>query len=312
MNTPIIGQTGIINKIHDLSLAQNKTGYSPHIIFIASKGMGKTHMARYYSKLLQSNTGERREIIELNCGGLKGSDFLNDFLIPQVHDQQVTVIFDEAGEIPPKITTLLLSICEKNSTKSSLIQGTNGESYLFDFSKFSFIFCTNEPQKVNEALLSRLLRIELEQYKDNELIEIFIEKFNTTCPDIKLNKNTAEIIAKNMRYSPREALNLCDLISCYCYARGINKVDNQTWFKITKEYKIYPLGLNATEVKILLLLYRRGSMQLQEIAACLRMNKLIIQKEYETYLRDLEFINISGKRRITGKGINYLKLQLKI
>lgn len=311
MKTDIIGQTGIINKIQDLALAQNKTGYSPHMIFIARKGMGKTHLARYYSNLLTDKTGKRREIIELNCAALSGVDFINDFCIPQVHDQHVTVIFDEAGEIPAKATMLLLSICEKNSAKVTKIQGVDGEVYEFDFRKFTFIFCTNEPQKVNEALMSRLLRIELEDYKDAELTDIFSIKFSEACKNLELAPNTAKIISKYMRNSPREALNLCDLISSYCYARDIEKVDNKVWNQICKEYKIYPLGLNSTEVKILMLLYKRGTMQLQEIAACLRTNKLIVQKEYETFLRDLEFIHIVGKRKITGKGINYLKALIK-
>lgn len=312
MNKIPIGQAGTLNKIHDFSIAQNKTFYSPHLIFIARKGMGKTHMARYYAKLLKNKQNQRREIIEINCGKLVGIDFVNDFLIPHVYDEQVTIIFDEAGALPPKVTTILLSICEKNSEKSTFLQGPDKEKYEFDFSNFTFLLCTNEPNKVNEALLSRFLRIELEEYKDKELEEIFLLNFNKLCEGIDIDSELPEIIAKYMRKSPREALNLCDLISGFCHARDINKLNKKTWNNLCKEYKLYPLGLHVREIEILMLLLRRGSMQLQEIAACLRMQKNIVQKEYETYLRDLEFIHTVGRRRITGKGMNYLKTNFNL
>jgi Holliday junction resolvasome RuvABC ATP-dependent DNA helicase subunit len=306
MQTPI-GQKTVLNKISDFSLLQNQSGFSPHIAFIARKGMGKTHIARHYAQMLVDSLGNRRKITELNCASLKGIDFVNDFLVPYVHDSEITVIFDEAGELPNSVTAILLTVCEKNKERKARLTGVDDETFEFDFSRFTFLFCTNEPNKVNEALLSRLNRIELQEYDKEELASIFMISFNAICEGITIDKQAKSLIVDCMRQSPREAINLCEQISPYCYVRDIDHIDVNTWEDLCLEYGIFPHGLNATELEILKLLYRRGSMQLQEISACLKMNKTIVQKEYETYLRDLEFMHISGKRRLTGKGMNYLK-----
>ena len=72
------------------------------------------------SRLLASreNEGKAKVLRTVNCSEFKGlSKFVNEFLIPKVVDQEVTVFFDECHMMPKQIANALLTILNPNKDR---------------------------------------------------------------------------------------------------------------------------------------------------------------------------------------------------
>ena len=70
---------------------------------------------------------------------------------------------------------------------------------------------------------------------------------------------------------------------------------------------ILPLGITHTEKQILEALNNCGSATLTGLAAKIGMSKTALQRDHELYLLNKDLIEIDGKRKITGKGLNLCK-----
>ena len=79
------------------------------------------------------------------------------------------------------------------------------------------------------------------------------------------------------------------------------------WLKIKQILGIKPQGLTNLEVQILDILKSNGPSSLQMLSAVTGMSRSAIQLEAENNLLRSGFMEIDGKRKITGKGTNILK-----
>lgn len=106
----IIGQEKVKKKLSFYLEGQHKTLLSPHILFVAPRGSGKTLLAQTYASQLLNSEGKKRKLITINCSTLTSlKSFINDVAIPFVSGKEVTILFDEASEIPPPIRMALLT-----------------------------------------------------------------------------------------------------------------------------------------------------------------------------------------------------------
>jgi Holliday junction resolvasome RuvABC ATP-dependent DNA helicase subunit len=291
-----VGQSATKAKLTFFADCFKRGGVSPHLLFIAPKGCGKTHFAVMYGKGLETICSEKKVRL-VNCSSIKGiKGFFNDIIIPHVADKDVTFIFDEASELPKDVTMALLTILNPNpSNKTSFSYGDYTAD--FDFKRQTFLFCTSEGHKIFHALVDRLTRIDLQDYKVNELAEIL----QRGTPDIKYKDNTLNNIAETLRGNARQATKMA--VNIKSFLAGGKEFGAKHWKQLSDSLNIMPLGINENELVLLRILRDRAQCTLTALAAATGMSRTSIQKDVETYLlkRNLIRIEVSG-RCITAYG----------
>lgn len=289
----------------------------PHLIFTAQKGNGKTRIAQEVSKglMLFNSEGEiqinaksglprRKEFIEVNCSVLTTvNDFLASWVVPKIQDRDVTILFDEASEIPHDITMALLTILNPNQLKTRF--SYRDYNCDFDFTRQTFMFATSEPQKVFHALLNRFHRIDLAEYSLDEIAQI-IQKGSI---GIHYENGVLEDIASVSRGNARDAQRYASEIKTYLGNDG-GQFLMQDWLTLKDILSIMPLGLNQGEIKVLQILQEApDGTSLTCLASKMGMSRDSVQKDYELYLQKHSLISIEAAigRIITAKGQAYLK-----
>lgn len=317
----IVGQDKPKKEINFYLESYMRTRIVPNMMFVAPKGQGKTTIAREMAKgLVQFDEDgrvievpskldptvmkpKRKTFIEVNCSTLKSvKQFINGLIIPYVNDKDVTVLFDEASEIPRDVTMALLTILNPNPENRTTFAY---EEYTcdFDFRRQSFIFATSEIQKVFHALADRLERITLEEYTLDHLAQIV----QNGMPDVECRDNVLLDVATVLRGNARAAQKMVGKINAYL--KGSKVFDAAGWNKLREILSIYPLGLNAIELQILRHLSQHASgTSLTGLSAKTGMSRDSLQKDTELYLQKHNLMEISTDgRKITGKGLDYLK-----
>ena len=313
----IVGQPQARKRIEHYLRSYLKTRHIPNSLFTAQKGNGKTTIARETAKGLvlfnsdgqveinqETSLPRRKKFIEINCSTLTTvNDFLANWVVPYIQDRDVTVLFDEASEIPHDITMALLTILAPNVLKTTFAY----KDYVceFDFTRQSFLFATSEPQKVFHALLDRLKRIDLEEYSLSEIAAI-IQKGS---PNVVYDDNVLEAIASVSRGNARNAQDYAAEIKTYL-GQEDGKFTMKDWIELKSILSIQPLGLTATEIRILEHLNDApDGTSLTCLAAKMGLSRESLQRDGELYLQKHSLISIEAGigRVITASGQNYLK-----
>ena len=135
----IIGQKLAKKKLEFLAKGHAATGIMPHLMFVGMKGAGKTFIAealKHHMKSKDDPSKNHKDFMTINCSTIKSlPQFANSLLIPHIHGKEITVLFDEASELPKDVEMALLTILnpnEQNTTQFSY------EDYDMQFDK-SFV-----------------------------------------------------------------------------------------------------------------------------------------------------------------------------
>ena len=122
----IIGQKLAKKKLEFLAKGHAATGIMPHLMFVGMKGAGKTFIAealKHHMKSKDDPSKDRKDFMTINCSTIKSlPQFANSLLIPHIHGKEITVLFDEASELPKDVEMALLTILnvtEQNTTQFS-------------------------------------------------------------------------------------------------------------------------------------------------------------------------------------------------
>lgn len=336
----VIGQVKPKNEVHFYLDGYQTTKVVPHLLIIAPKGQGKTKIARTTARGLYQYDAEgkliwgyivtddagqqqwvtcgqhdkveghivkpkKKAFVEINCASLRKGGlhaFVNNILMKNIIDKDVTVFFDEASEIPLDIAMALLTILEINNTYRTRYVY---EGYVcdVDFRRQSFIFATTESQKIFDALRDRLERVTLQEYSQEELQEIV--KINL--PDIQVEDKALADIATVLRGNARSAFKMSEKIKTYLSGRTM--FTYVMWQNLKCILSINPLGLNAIEVQMLQALKERpNGTSLTRMSAKTGMSREQLRQDTELYLMKYDLMEITTTgRNITPKGIEYLR-----
>lgn len=318
----IVGQEKPKKELNFYLDSYMRTRMVPNMMIVAPKGQGKTTIARELAKgLIQFDENgnvmevpskldpavlkpKRKPFVEVNCSTLKSvKQFINGLVIPYVQDKDVTLLFDEASEIPRDVTMALLTILNpnpENRTTFSL------DEYVcdFDFRRQTFIFATSECQKVFHALADRLERITLEEYTVSQLAQI-VQK---GIPAVECKEDVLLDVATVLRGNARAAQKMASKITAYL--KGTLTFARKDWEHLKEILSIYPLGLNAIEIQILRYLAENSTgTSLTGLSAKTGMSRESLQKDTELYLQKHNLMEIQTTgRMITAKGLDYLKV----
>ena len=300
----IIGQPQAKRKLDFYIDSYEKAGLIPNMMFTASKGCGKTLIAKALAKeLVKEGEEKAKKYLEVNCASIKNTkSFFDELIIPKVHDRDVTILFDEASEIPQDVEMTMLSILNPNPRNRNSFSWDEF-TFDFDFRRQTFLFATSEPHKVFHALMDRLDRIDLEDYNLDELGQIVL----LNLAEVDFEDGLPEEIASVLRGNPRAAQKMAINIQMYLDANDRSKFNREDWKALSCTLGITPLGLRPKEVRVLRVLRDCRDVSLTKLGTKVKLTVQSLRCDYELFLQSHDLMEITTKgRNITQKGRNYL------
>lgn len=296
----LIGQKEVKSQLGFYADLFNAGFVVPPIMLNAAKGLGKTAFATAFH---QETKQSSRKFIEINCGTIRNAEqFFDQFFVPQVMGQNVTVLFDECHALPKDLTNIFLTAFNVEGAKKKLVSVAEGFME-FDFEKQIYLFATTELHKLFDPLKDRLTIIDFKQYDEKELGEIMQNKVDW----ISYEDGVMASIVSCVKGNARSAIKLALKIQDWCNKNRISSMCHGEWAKMKKHFNILPFGLTNIEVQILRALHKRGACSLQMLSAITGMSRQAIQQEAENNLLRKGFMDIDGKRKITNKGTKILE-----
>jgi Holliday junction resolvasome RuvABC ATP-dependent DNA helicase subunit len=299
----IIGQEKVKRKLSFYLDGQHKTLLSPHLLFVAPRGSGKTLLAQTYASQLLNSEGKKRKLITINCSTLTSlKSFINDVCIPYVSGKEISILFDEASEIPIAVRMALLTILNPNRENRNEFT-YDDVTIEFDFKKVTFLFATTEAHKIFHALIDRLERIDLEEYSNDDLAMI-VQK-NVDAP---IDRDVMEEVKKVLRGNARKATQMANHICLYLSSCNKQAFMMRDWVDFKNKLGINALGLTPMEIKILKILSEKSLTTLTNLSAKTQMSRQSLQRDTENYLQKLNLMEIAATgRKITSQGKQYLE-----
>lgn len=299
----IIGQEKVKKRLNFFLEGQAKSRLSPHILFSAARGSGKTLIAQTYADQLINSEGKTRRRMTINCSSIKTlKRFVNDILAAHVIGKEITILFDEASEIPEDMTMALLTILNPNQ------QNSNSFSYDdltidIDFRNVTFLFATTEAHKINPALMDRLERVDLEQYSIENLSAIVQKNSAANITDVAI-----EQISKVLRGNARKATQMANHIALYLSTKNKQTFDIDDWKDFCSNMGINPLGLSPMEIRVLQCLAEKSETTLTNLSAKTHMTRESLQRDIEMYLQKTNLMEVTPTgRKLTHAGRHYLE-----
>ena len=269
----------------------------PHLLAVASKGVGKTLFCRKFADYLD------KEIIEVNGGDMKSPKQVAESLFDAIQGKPTTIFVDEVHAAPKTVENMLLTVLNPEPTHKTSVT-INGMTYNFDFANLhTFIFATTEPQNIFIPLRDRLEEITFDDYTPFELAYIL----NQNCNGVALTDDVLNEMAKFSRGNARWAAKTGKKIESFCAAKGLTKFDISDIISFNKSMGIYPLGLTKAEINLLAILKDYPSGATLTKLASRTGNTTVSQRDVEKYLLKHNLMEIDGTRKITQLGIELLK-----
>ena len=217
-------------------------------------------------------------------------------------DNELTVLFDEAHELPKDLTNAFLTVFNTEKVTTKELHWRDAV-YPFDFKKQTFMFATTESDKIFPPLKDRLTSIDFEDYSNEDLGKIF----KAQCEEIDFSDAALLELAKTSRGNARSCVMRGREVALYCARKGDNIFRAEDLEPFFDQLGILPFGLSATEMHLLKILRRDGQCSLQMLSAKTGLSRSAIQRDHELYLMRKNLIVIDGKRNITNDGVKLVE-----
>jgi len=254
----------------------------PNTFISAPAGCGKT----VYANILANILG--KDFVTCTAGEIKSEQQLVDKIV----EANGGILFlDEAHRISTKIGTFLLPILEEYKISGIKIK------------PFTMIMATTHKGNIAEnlsALIQRFpLQIDLENYKNEELMKIFNQFINKDYKNEVVTDDILLEIASNCRNVPRMGLSL---LREYIYINN--------WGDVKRNNNIIQNGLTHRDIDLLNYIKEVGGAGKTSLAKYLNVEPKTYEHTIESFLIAKQLITISNKRKITEKG-KLLLMQLE-
>jgi len=251
----------------------------PHTFISAPAGHGKTLLAEIVADI------SGKKVVKTTGGQLKNQqDFVD--LISECDGG--FILIDEANRIKKDVGFFMLPVIEKFEVNNQSLN------------PFTVVFMTThlgDLAKDLDALIQRCdIKLELEHYNPSQLVTILKNYKDKQYPNIEVAVEIFDKIAINCRCTPRISRAF---LRSYVYNRDIQKVIKQN--RIVKD------GITDVDIKVLNYIKSNGGASKASIASFLRVKPQNYEFETEPYLIHKELLEVKNKRKITDKGIQFLK-----
>ena len=249
----------------------------PHTFISAPSGMGKSLFATILANKIN------KKIVFTTGGELKSEQIFVDKLVEA--DGGIMFV-DEANRLPKRVGFFMLPLMEQFE-----IHGTS-------IKEFSLFFATTHKGDISkdlDALIQRCEQVNLEPYKNEELLEIVRQYNKKQYPSVNIPNDILIDIVNSCKQTPRNAKNL---VKAFAYIGD--------WNKVKRCNNIIKDGLTEMDIRALTYLQNSGGAGQVSIANHLRVKPQTYLYDVEPYLIFKEFIEVRNKRKITEKGIALL------
>lgn len=313
----VVGQDEAKKKLAFYLNSYHHTQIMPNLMFCAQKGQGKSMLAKETAKQLlaygddgkplkkeDGKTLKKKTWLELNAASIKGlNGFIRGTIAQHVVDKDVTVFIDEAHNLKKDVTQSLLTMLNPNVTNRNQYVHDDYTCDI-DFRRQTFLFATSESHSIFGPLMNRLTRIDLQSYTLEDLAAIA----QKASPEVTYQDGVLQNVASVVRSNARRAVMMAGDIRTYLC--GKTKFGLKQWKELVNILSIKPLGLSPIEIDIMRFMQERpdGS-SLTNLAARSGLSREAVQKDYESFLQNCGFMEITaGKgRQLTARGYQYLK-----
>lgn len=308
--TEIIGQTHVIQKLNFYLDGYAANSYFPNTLFLSSKGMGKTEIVRATGRelaLIASKKGNKKVFLELNCSTLKSVDqFFSKVLQPYCSaDNHATLFLDEIHTLSNDIVMFLLSVMNPTKSNKNIITN-NGFTLTVDFNKLTIFAASTEPQLIFKALADRFNRIYLSEYNQNELAQIIARNVDSK---VLIDDQTLNELARYSGGNGRSSMLLAkDGVNVYAATNKRKNFTKKDLRELILKLDLFEGGISRFEVQLLKMIAncQDGRCTLTTLCSKSGLTKSAGQT-MENSLLKAGYIEISGKRGLTQKGINFLE-----
>lgn len=270
----IIGQNRAKLSIKDWYLHESQ----PLLIY-GTSGCGKT----LFAESLGAKT--------IDTTQMRG-DRLNSILKPIKESEDGDILFfDEIHSLQPKVLEGLYKIIDK---------GTFYDTDLcmdLPLPKTRFVFATNILSPLPEAFINRCRFVELEDYTQDELIQILHKKYPS------INKNALKSIVVASKGIPRTAISYAKSIIAGAKTDKVLEINQEEVNRILESRMgvDYATGLNEKEFKIVQKVIERGRLSTTAVANILKTTLKDAQTHYIEPLRASSWLAVSNQGVIPGE-----------
>jgi Holliday junction DNA helicase RuvB len=320
----IIGNDRAKTQIREAIAAAKKDGRPlPHILIYAAAGSGKTT----FSKIIAQDMGggfveSTASTLEVPADVIRIIWKLNALRATASTNAASTLFLDEVHTLgvsrgrmaidQESMFTLLEDFQFFHNLINKTVQDDAGCAWRLTDTvvrawPFTVIGATTEPGALSPPLLRRfLLQIQLDPYTEDEIARILIGAGQRL--GLTITEDSAATLSKYSRRNPGTGNSLIEYARARASAADRTIIDKDTAMEVVERLNLYPLGLNAVDIRVLKGLYDRGprGMGQSEIARSIGVSLSQFIGVIEPYLTLLSFIEVQSRRVIRPEGIRYL------
>tara|TARA_R110000822_G_scaffold110654_4_gene240918 strand:- start:1996 stop:2952 length:957 start_codon:yes stop_codon:yes gene_type:complete len=302
----IIGQKKLKRQINFLLDAHDKTKRLAPLGLLASKGMGKTLVAKaikeYISENCKTENGKKARGLIVDSGSLpkNPADFVELFWMSKIQNKDVFCIFDEAHQIPKQLASgLFLSLLQRQPDPIIRVNLPEIGEITVDQRRQKFALCTTERNSLFHALRDRLKILDFEEYTEDELGQIV----NLSCDNVVWKGDILNDISKVLRGSPRKANDVAEDIMAYVANKQDPMFGINEWNDLRSIMNINPLGLTEDEMNYMRHLRKKKKTTLTVMSAAIGHQRSSVQ-QIETFLMKAGLMKVveNSMRQITKEG----------
>ena len=294
----VIGQSNIKQQLSLYIDAYKVTGRLQALLFVSQKGAGKSFLVRKFREGMRRPDGTRPAILEINCATIKNARNFFESVFPVWSSNNCVAFFDEIHCLPTDLQSIFLSVLEVKKDPIRIIE-FEGVPYTFDFTKISFVAASTDSQRLLAPLQDRLRHINLEEYNDEQLFEIFEQNLENK---IEIKDCAKDAIMQTFRGNPRDAVVKADDLKTFAAAKKLNEIKQQDWISFSQVMGVREFGLTHSEIQVIKAIGKRKEASLTEISSITGFDRSLIQRNLEGILVRKGLLCIEGKRKLSAMG----------
>ena len=304
-----IGNRKAIELVTDEIQVSQKLGRSfPHSLILGPVGHGKTLLA----ELIAQEMGDG--FVYINAVAIQDPIAFRWALRECTHYTTATVLIDEMHKLPSNVSAGLLSLLEhpgilctpgQKDPATNQIVGKKGMITKEALpSNVTLMFATNHIGQVDDALVSRLLTIQLMEYTEEEKQEIARTTLERRGVDAE--EGAIKEVARRCQ-SAREIAKVCGMVSDRLSIEDVGFAKRYDILKAFDKLNIDKYGLGPMERRYVKYIWEHGKVGIESIAAYLGVMKKDVSGRVEPLLIRKGFVIVAtGGRKLTAKGAKVL------
>ncbi|MFH1366860.1 MAG: Holliday junction branch migration DNA helicase RuvB [Patescibacteria group bacterium] len=275
-----------------------------HVLLHGSPGLGKTTLAHIIAREMGTN-------IRITSGPAveKAGDLAA--ILTNLSPGDILFI-DEIHRLNRIIEEVLYPAMEEYALDIVIGKGPSARTLRLDLPKFTLVGATTRASLISSPLRDRFgMTYRLGYYQDEEIEKIIHRSAKIL--GVNLDKESAQILAKRARKTPRVANRLLKRVRDYAQMKSDGKVTISLCQAALGMLDIDEMGLDDTDRKILEIIiekFKGGPVGVNAIAAAVQEEVDTIEDIYEPYLMQIGYLVRTPRgRSVTEEAYKHLAKQ---